>query len=221
MDLSFINELALIANMSLILDLVLLIVFVFTVVNTARKGAFKAISGIGGTVGGLICGMMLGDSFSPMIYEVIIGPIQTAISSLDLASIAEQVLTAALPENIEAIAAQYIDTLSATSGQQLVEQISAYIADMIAPVLAFIAIFFVVKLAVTVVCNILSFDIPVLRTLNKMAGAILGAISGLVLIFALCWGILHFAPESGDQLNLSRQALRDSVIGGTIASIIE
>ena len=45
--------------------------------------------------------------------------------------------------------------------------------------LTFVVLFLAIQLAVRIVCSLLSLDIPILRSVNRLGGALLGALTGL------------------------------------------
>ncbi len=189
-------------------------------VNTAKRGAFKAVSGIVGTLGGLILGMRLSERFAPKVEAVISPILRGAVEKADLPQLADNVMSSPAYQSVREFAELYLGTSSSETAINLTNALAEHLAATLAPVVTFIAIFIAVKAVVTIVCNVLSIDWPILGTLNHMAGAVLGAVSGIVLVFALCWGILNFAPEETIGNNLSCQALRESHIGGIVAQII-
>ena len=101
--------------------------------------------------------------------------------------------------------------VSAAAGQALAEQL--------APVITFVVLFLVIQLAVRIVCSLLSLDLPILRSVNKLGGALLGAVTGLCMVAVLCWGIMRFSPAEEIGF-LNQPALLESRIGGTVCGLL-
>ena len=77
----------------------------------------------------------------------------------------------------------------------------------------------VIQLAVRIVCSLLSLDLPILRSVNKLGGALLGAVTGLCMVAVLCWGIMRFSPAEEVGF-LNQPALLESRIGGTVCGLL-
>lgn len=219
---------------SVVIDIALLAIFAASIIISASRGAFKAISGILGTVLGFVGAYRFGHIATPAL-EKIIRPIarravQSAADSQGLESILDNSFTQELAEmfgrlvealGLSAQAGQEIQQQAQSAGGTIVDAISDGIAAQIAPIIGFIAFFVVIKLAVSLVCRLLSIEnLPIISTINKLGGALLGAVSGLVIVVALCWGVMAFASDE-DVGIVNRPNLRQSTIGGIVANIIE
>ena len=112
---------------------------------------------------------------------------------------------------------QFLDAVTkaaADSAQELgafVQSTLLEYVSSVAPIITFLLLFILIKLAVRLVCNLLSLDIPVLAQLNSMAGAAIGLAGGLLTVALICAGIIHFGG-AGEQVTLS--VLEGSAIGG-------
>lgn len=197
-------------------DAIFIAIFAFCVVFAARRGAFRAIAGIAGTGAGVVLGTMLQEELAPKI-AVWLQPLALKLTSGDtLPKLTLRIENLGLPEELQPL----LDAAkNAAAGAEeaaraaLAEKVASFLCDKAAPVLAFILIFFLTKLAVYLLCAVFSMDIPVISGLNRGLGALLGAVSGLFILLALTWGIRRFAPDFGIPL-LSREALESSLIGG-------
>lgn len=192
-------------------DLLFLLIFLLCIVLSAKRGGFEAISGIAGTALGVIVGrkfqLPLAVKLQPLLEPKLLALAQKA----DLTQVGGLQEGSALTELIQQSTA-VTDKVSELY-TSLIAAIAKQLSENLASILAFLLLFFAVKLAVRLVCLLLKLDIPILSGLNRTAGGILGAVSGLLLILALCWAVMQFAPE-GDLSLLSRGCLQESLIGG-------
>lgn len=77
----------------------------------------------------------------------------------------------------------------------IIEQINTSIANIIINILSIIILFIVISVLLYIVIKIIDgfMKLPVLKTINKLAGAAFGAIKGLLLIYVIFGIILLFA----------------------------
>lgn len=192
-------------------DLLFLLIFLLCIALSAKRGGFEAISGIAGTALGVIVGrkfqLPLAVKLQPLLEQKLLALAQKT----DLTQVGGLQEGSALTELIQQSTA-VTDKVSELY-TSLIAAIAKQLSENLASILAFLLLFFAVKLAVRLVCLLLKLDIPILSGLNRTAGGILGAVSGLLLILALCWAVMQFAPE-GDLSLLSRGCLQESLIGG-------
>lgn len=192
-------------------DLLFLLIFLLCIVLSAKRGGFEAISGIAGTALGVIVGRKFQLSLAVKLQPLLEPKLLALAQKADLTQVGGLQEGSALTELIQQSTA-VTDKVSELY-TSLIVAIAKQLSENLASILAFLLLFFAVKLAVRLVCLLLKLDIPILSGLNRTAGGILGAVSGLLLILALCWAVMQFAPE-GDLSLLSRGCLQESLIGG-------
>ena len=192
-------------------DLIFVLIFLFCTVLSAKRGGVEAISGIAGTVLGVIIGrrfqLELAVKLQPLLEPKLLALAQKA-DLTQVGGLREGSTLADLIQRSNAVTDKVSELYTS-----LIAAIAKQLSENLASILAFLLLFFAVKLAVRLVCLLLKLDIPILSGLNRTAGGILGAVSGLLLILALCWAVMQFAPE-GDLSLLSRGCLQESLIGG-------
>lgn len=197
-------------------DLVFIAIFAFCVVFATKRGAFRAVAGIVGTIAGLILGNMFQGRASPTIAGWLHPFAAKLIDGDSLPKLTERIQSLGLPEELRPLleSAQHaVGGAEDTARAALAEKLAQFLSDKVAPLIAFILIFLATKLAVSLICSVLSLDIPVISTLNHGLGALIGIVSGLLVLLVLCWGIWRFAPDL-DIPVLSREALQRSMVGG-------
>lgn len=228
-------------NYGWIVDIAFLVIIAFTVILCTKRGLFKSISGIAGTVLGFIGARALSTQVAKPISAVI-KPVFNAVFSGEKVQQAFANLAAKTAEGINGIYDSLIESGLSESLAELIsgafERMGGSIVDFsthyaegtlteslaesaawaIAPVIAFILLFIAIKILVSLLCKLLSANIPIIRTLNKMGGFILGCVSAILIVVLLCWGIIIFAPEESVGF-FSVQTLKDSIIGGFVAGL--
>lgn len=192
-------------------DLLFLLIFLLCIALSAKRGGFEAISGIAGTTLGVIVGRKFQLPLAVKLQPLLEPKLLALAQKTDLTQVGGLQEGSALTELIQQSTA-VTDKVSELY-TSLIAAIAKQLSENLASILAFLLLFFAVKLAVRLVCLLLKLDIPILSGLNRTAGGILGAVSGLLLILALCWAVMQFAPE-GDLSLLSRGCLQESLIGG-------
>lgn len=192
-------------------DLLFLLIFLLCIALSAKRGGFEAISGIAGTALGVIVGRKFQLPLAVKLQPLLESKLLALAQKTDLTQVGGLQEGSALTELIQQSTA-VTDKVSELY-TSLIAAIAKQLSENLASILAFLLLFFAVKLAVRLVCLLLKLDIPILSGLNRTAGGILGAVSGLLLILALCWAVMQFAPE-GDLSLLSRGCLQESLIGG-------
>lgn len=192
-------------------DLLFLLIFLLCIALSAKRGGFEAISGIAGTALGVIVGRKFQLPLAVKLQPLLEPKLLALAQKTDLTQVGGLQEGSALTELIQQSTA-ITDKVSELY-TSLIAAIAKPLSENLASILAFLLLFFAVKLAVRLVCLLLKLDIPILSGLNRTAGGILGAVSGLLLILALCWAVMQFAPE-GDLSLLSRGCLQESLIGG-------
>lgn len=194
------------------IDLFLLAVFIIAVFLSVRKGLLKSIIGLVGNIlaaaaaflfssplGAYIDSHFLHQSMRQWMINILSPTAQTTTASLSNLNFDE--LFADMPQffsdilknlNIDGVqlADQYT-TLKA-NGEEAAK--SAIIDIMVSPmselcsrVIAFVVIFLLALIAINILVWLLDFvvNLPVLRQINKLGGAVLGVINGIIFVFLL------------------------------------
>lgn len=208
---------------SLLFDLAFVAIFFASILWAANRGALKAISGIAGTLAGLAGGLLLQDRIAPKIETFLTPLVEKTIGNWDFSKFME--LGSQTMSNLSQELADVITAWEQNSGGQippeLVTGITGEIVPRLAAVLSFLLIFLAVKLAVTALLHLFNDHIPVIRTLSKGLGAVLGAVSGLLIILVLCWAVLHYAPADEAAGLINQQSLRQSYIGSMLCPFFD
>ncbi len=191
----------------IIVDILIIAVFLITVGIYTYRGFAKSVMGFAVIVASFIAAKLLGGVVSDWLYDTFVfeavssavhGLLEEAIGGT-IDSIDTEALVELIPESvrnvIEFAGADFesikqsiagID-FSTTEGFAAVsDKISAPIASVVSDVAAYVALFivgFVVfKIVSVVILGI--FELPVLKTLNNLAGFLMGLVAG----FLFSWG---------------------------------
>lgn len=191
-------------------DVIFAAILLFCIWSTAKRGAFRAVSGLAGTVLGLILGNHFQDGLAVFI-EPVLRPVMEALAKkADLTQ-----FTGLQEGSVLSQLAQQSQQFTEKAGQlyeQFLASLSETLTVSLAPILSFLIIFSLTKLALHLVCGLLELDLPLLSGLNRLAGGMLGAVAGAAVVLALCWAVIRFAPAENVGL-LSLHCLRQSKLG--------
>jgi len=201
---------------SLLFDVAIIAIFVISIMLAAKKGAFRAISGIVGTIVGIVCGIVFQDLLAGGISSLFVKPVEDFLRSLDFSEFMElgADTVAKASENLAHVIEQWKQSNGGQIPEELVTTLSHIIVPELAAIVSFIVIFIVVKLIAVCILRLFNDKIPVFRTISKGLGVVLGAVSGLLIVMVLCWAVLHYAPVDAGAAGISQEALRDSYLGG-------
>ena len=213
------------------IDLILVAILITAVYLGAQRGLMRAVAGIGGTLLGFVGAFALCNRVSPLTQKLILPFVQRMVrntaESTGLSDILNSPLVNETKEGfrtlLEALHITQADAAvenAAGAGQTVLDAAAGSLAAQLAPIITFVLLLVGIKLIVSLAAKLLSMNIPVIRTLNKGAGALLGALSGMIVVIVLCFGVLQYAPEQ-DAGIFSQQALRQSAVGGFVANMLE
>lgn len=197
-------------------DVIFALVFAACVIISYRRGAFRALSGIAGTIGGVILGNLYQDDLAPYLEPLLRPVLQGLAQKADLSHVTG-LQEGSLLSDLVAQSSALTDKMSELY-QVLMETLAQALTASLTPIVAFLLIFLATKLALLLVCALLDWDIPILSGLNRMAGGLLGMLAGCITILVLCWAVMRFAPAENLGL-LSRPCLLESFIGGFLAPL--
>ncbi len=208
---------------SLLFDAAFALILIVSVILAAKRGALKAISGIAGTLAGLVGGLLFQDRIAPHIEGVLTPVVEKTIGNWDFSKFMElgSETMAKLSQELADVITAWEQSSGGQIPQELVDAITGEIVPRLASILSFLAIFLCVKLVAIVILRLFNDSIPVFRTLSKGLGAVLGAVSGLLIILVLCWAVLNYAPVDEAAGMINQQALQESLIGGALCPFFD
>lgn len=225
--------------MSLAIDIILVVIFASFVLTAVKKGFILSLL----EFAAVILALVLAYNFSPkvaetaydgFVKEATIKTIETQIEenvSLQETSTQAQLLLESIPDYMVSVAdfmgvsvddiKQSVASSKLTSenvATELVEKIAQPIIIGALTALSFvvlaIVLLFVLKFLAQIIAKI--FKIPVIKTVNKLLGGILGACKGFAVVLFICT-ILTVFFASGD--NELATAVNDSVVVNLIDNV--
>lgn len=225
--------------MSLAIDIILVVIFASFVLTAVKKGFILSLL----EFAAVILALVLAYNFSPkvaetaydgFVKEATIKTIETQIEenvSLQETSTQAQLLLESIPDYMVSVAdfmgvsvddiKQSVASSKLTSeniATELVEKIAQPIIIGALTALSFvvlaIVLLFVLKFLAQIIAKI--FKIPVIKTVNKLLGGILGACKGFAVVLFICT-ILTVFFASGD--NELAAAVNDSVVVNLIDNV--
>ena len=190
--------------MNILLDLIVVLVFFFSIFFGYKKGFIKGLMGLVSGILALVIAFLLNGPVAGFIDSTFVYPATHAfveekiVSSVPDGTQDDQLLLALkdAPEELKEFFQQVgfdMDKLSPSEdGTSLIQHISQSIAQpvshLISSVIAFIVLYLVALILLKIVTVMLDglFRLPILRIPNKLLGALMGLITGVVTCLVLC-----------------------------------
>lgn len=195
--------------MSFLVDLILLAIFASMIIAGARNGFVKTVLGLASLLIALFLAVQLSGMLAPTVYKAFLDDgvykaIHTRlIGSSDAVSTAKQAqaVIAVIPKSIMDLASSIginssgitkiikeLDVHSASAARELTDKVAAPIITALVHAVLFSILFFVIYSLLKVVVVLINkfFKLPVLKSANKLLGAVLGVLKGALSIFVLC-----------------------------------
>ncbi len=224
--------------MGWIFDLALVLIFFLCITITAKRGFVKSVWGAGTVIGAFVMAYLFGPPIGEFIYTVFVhdsvseyafGVIEKLAveqsGGYDLSSLFETLpkeFTQLLDNcgaDINALSEQF--KLSVTVSEEELRSFAESVAQPIAHTLSSAAGIIIVFLASVLALWIIGLIVkavvrlPLLSTLNGFLGFLLGAVSGLIIVWIICICVAIFA-ESGfmkpESVSFLKSLTSDSVL---------
>ena len=148
-------------------DVLFAAVLLLCIRGAAKRGAFRALSGLAGTLLGVFFGNLFQGDLAPYLEPLLQPVMRSLAQKADLAAVTGLQQGSVLSDLVQEGA--LADKMSALY-ETLLESLADVLTASLAPILAFFLIFAATKLALRLVCALLDWDIPLLSGLNRMAG---------------------------------------------------
>ena len=222
-------------------DIALIIILVGSVIGSMRKGFLKCVLSLLCVIVALAAATTFNEPVAEWGYDSVLDSMVTekveesmlnGMESID-AAITVDAITQAIPQFlVDSIAEMGIDISSVTesidslelsthdTAQSISQQIIRPAALVILRMLAYILIFVFVRFLAGIITNVFSgiVKLPVLRSVNKLLGAILGVVKGIVLVFSISM-LLNLFSQIIKNTDVIAQAIENSNICGIISGV--
>ena len=197
-------------NYSIILDIALVLILGVSTWIAAKKGIFKsvyklfsivltiiAVVLLSGPVGNMVESSGLGIKIDQMVYTGLIADKEYDKDLGKMVSTGEEENVSGLPEFVS-------DAVSTAAESAVVPAISEIVKKLVCAII----IYLVAKLLLFLIFLFIDgmFKLPLLKSANKLLGAVVGLISGLLIFYIVC-GIAS--------LNVQYSAVIREIIDGT------
>ncbi|HHU04939.1 MAG TPA: CvpA family protein [Clostridiales bacterium] len=210
--------------LSIIIDVVLLVILALFIIGGYKKGFVKAVSGIIALViafygAGFVAGKY-SHNFTPMLEPFISGIVDKSVAETR----EEYIEAGEMPDEeneldtigmgsllnlgiFRGTAAKIIEDLKENfshAGQSFKTAVANKLTESVTYILTFIVVFLLIIILFAILANLinLAFRLPGLDILNSAGGIVLGAVKGLLVLFAIAWAMRYLGkvfPE--DTLN--------------------
>lgn len=191
--------------MAYIVDIVLLVLFAVIIISSAKKGFFRSLFDLIGSIVAFILARVFASSFAPAAFDAVVRPVSeqylastlSDVGTTDYAVQVEQALSS-IPESLSGVMQvmgistdSILEKVSSVNlqGDNLVESImntvvepvgTALLQFVITAILAVVLIF-VIKIVVKVLDKVIS-KLPVINKFNSLLGAAFGVIRGALIV---------------------------------------
>ena len=191
--------------MAYIIDIILLVIFAAVIISSIKKGFFRSLFDLIGSILAFILSRIFASSAAPAIFSSIIAPgaekhLAASLSEIGTTDYVTQVEQAinSIPEGLTGVMeiigfekqalVEKVSSLN-LNGDNLVESImntvvepvgTAVIQFVLVALLAFVLIF-VIKLVVKILDKIIT-KLPVIGKFNSVLGGLFGAVRGLIVV---------------------------------------
>lgn len=219
---------------SFVLDALLIVICIIVITVSHRQGFVRTILSLCSSVAAVFISSAFTPTVSSLIYDkfmlsAISKGVADSVKSLVPSGTSEGIseLFATMPEALKDLLTRYnvseesLNEMvsSAANGsidvQSMSEAIASPVATTISNVLAFILCFIaaliVLKIAIAIIDLI--FKLPVLKTLNKFAGILLGIVLAAVIVFVYSEAAVHLVTSLGA---VAPDVFGENVINDTI-----
>ena len=210
-------------NWTLIIDIVILLILLWKVLQGRQQGVVKRLGGLASLVCAIIGGRIVRDSFADRVSNLLLPKITDLLThareSLGLSDLLENLTeilkNAQLPAFLKTNIAESVTTRAGEALDSAVsaaaELISQRLSEWLLFLLAAAIIYVVVKLIFDGVLDPVIRKLPIVKNVNRLLGAVLGLVSGILLAGLLLWLGYHLLPDlSADGGPLSAAAVAKS-----------
>ena len=190
----------------IIFDIVVALIFIIIVCNSIKKGFIKASY----SILSIILTIVLMMTFQNTICEYIrTSPVGKSIEEKVLTIVSDSVNITpensleneiALPQFIKNFTKDYDDKILSVK-DDIINDTAKTLTISIISVLSLIILYILIRLILFLLLKVLNivFSLPVLNSVNKLGGALIGVVNSLFLVYILCTLLFLFTPSKHTQ----------------------
>lgn len=201
--------------MTYIVDIIILVIFLITVIASYKKGFFKSLFDLIGTLVAIIAARILSSSLAPQGFDMFIKEparltLTNSLGTVGTTDYGTQVESAinSIPDSLNGIMSfigidkeAILNEVSSSELAQgnlvdnIMQSIVTPVGTAIIQFLLFVVLAIVITIVLKIVVKLLDFIItklPVVKSLNKGLGIVIGALRGIiaVLIISMLMGVV-------------------------------
>lgn len=195
----------------LIFDCIIIAVFTVCIISARKKGFIRSSGAVVSIILTILLMLVFQDSICAYIKNSSIGD---KIKETVVNTLSERKDEADTSEEDESIAERlglpefFTKGISEKTGeienikQEIIEKTADNITSSVINVLSVVILYFLIKLllAILLKCLDVIFKLPILNSVNKLLGVIIGAVNALFIIYILCTLLIWFVPKDSTEL---------------------
>lgn len=226
--------------MAYIVDIILLILFAVIIVSSAKKGFFRSLFDLIGSIVAFILARIFAGTLAPTVFDAIVKPgaeqyLASSLSSVgttDYATQIEQALSS-IPDSLSGLmqimgvsAESLLDKVSSANlqGNNLVESIMNTLVEPIGTALLkfvftailSIVLIFAIKIFVKILDKIIG-KLPIINKFNSLLGAAFGVLRGVIIVAVIAMLISVVAGFINNEVFI--QSVDNSIIVNTFEGL--
>ncbi len=194
----------------LVFDLVIALIFVICVGHSMRQGFVKASSAILSIVLTIVLMFAFQDSISSYLKNSQLGQdisnkITEALTKKNDEAIIEPEEDKTGEFGLPMFFGSFIDDTEEkieTARNDLIEQAAESATASVINILSIVILYIAIRIALFFALKIINaiFKLPVLKSINRLAGAAIGVVNALFIVYILCAGLIWFVPNDSSEL---------------------
>ena len=181
--------------MWIVFDLIILAIIIFNIFNARKKGFIKASYALLSLVLTFVLMFAVKEPFTDFLKKSVVGEsITKFVEESVVENIGEEVPQTdvlvkqmGLPGFLTGFTKDFSDNVAQTK-DDIIKNITTSVTESILNILSVILLFIIVRVCLYIIVEVfdLLVKLPVLKSINKFAGALMGFINGLFLVYLVC-----------------------------------
>lgn len=191
--------------MWIVFDLIILVIIVLSVFNARRKGFIKASYALVSLILTFVLmfsfkepfkdfleGTFIGESINSMIENSVNESVGDEIPKYDVL-----VKEMGLPSFLTGFTKEFSDNIAETK-EEIVTNVTVSVTDGILNILSVLLLFLIVRISLYIIIEVFDLiaKLPVLKSINKFAGALMGLVNGLFIVYLVCAVMILFVTNT-------------------------
>ena len=186
-------------------DLIILAIIILSIFNARKKGFIKASYALVSLILTFILMFTFKEPFKDFLKTTFIGEsINSMVENAVNKNVGDEVpqydvlvKEMGLPGFLTGFTKDLSENVSETK-EEIVTNVAASVTDGILNILSVLLLFLIVRISLCIVIGVFDLiaKLPVLNSINKFAGALMGLINGLFIVYLVCAVMILFVPNT-------------------------